>query len=76
MKDWKIWDGTAVKKITSEEIVHDDWEIGDDGQEEREVTIHDLDGILRYSVDILRLSIYLLLGALVVALIYIIVPYL
>lgn len=76
MSDGQVGHGKAVREISSDEVMYDDWEIDDDGQEEKEVTVHDLDAVLGYSVDILQLGIYLLLGALVVGLIYIIFPHL
>jgi len=76
MSDRGVWDGTAVKKIRSEEVVYDDWEIDEHGADEEEITVHDVDAVLGYSVDILRLGIYMLLGALVVGLIYVVFPYL
>lgn len=76
MSDRGVWDGTAVKKIRSEEVVYDDWEIDEHGADEEEIAVHDVDAVLGYSVDILRLGIYMLLGALVVGLIYVVFPYL
>lgn len=76
MRDIGSYDGTAVRRIRPQEELYDDWEIEEYGEDEEEITVHDVDAVLGYSVDILQLGIYMLLGALVVGIIYVVFQYL
>lgn len=76
MTDRGAYDGTAVKRVRTEEKLYDDFEIEEYGQEDEEITVYDVDTVLGYSVDILKLGMYLLLGALVTGVIYLVFQYL
>ncbi|MDH7497487.1 MAG: hypothetical protein QHH05_03455 [Syntrophomonadaceae bacterium] len=73
-----LYDGAAVRKVLDDRKVYDDFEVEDYGldAEEEEITVYDVDVVLGYSTDILKMGIYSVVGALVIGVIFLVVQYL
>ncbi len=76
MAERVLYEGTAAKRVWVDESLYDDFEVEDYGKEEEEITVYDVDTVLGYTVDILKLGIYLFWSALLIGVVYLTVQYL
>jgi hypothetical protein len=76
MAERVLYEGTAAKRLWADEILYDDFEFEDYGREEKEITVYDVDAVLGYTVDILKLGIYLFWSALLIGVVCLTVQYL